>query len=223
MEIKTKIKIICVLLAILIFFNLFLYKLDTAISPTIANVAKAQIRKKTVETINRAILDEYNNNFNYDEVIKIEKDSYGNIIMLKADTLKMNKIACEIAIKAQVELNKSGNMEVEIPLSYVFKNNILAGFGPSVVIKAEPIGNINTEYLSKFENAGINQTRHKIYINVDTEVNVILPLNTDRIEVKSQIPVAETIIIGKVPSTVLDFDLKNAGFKLPEKNNNQHD
>lgn len=217
MEIKTKIKIICVLLAILIFFNLFLYKLDTAISPTIANVAKAQIRKKTVETINRAILDEYNNNFNYDEVINIEKDSYGNIIMLKADTLKMNKIACEIAIKAQVELNKSGNMEVKIPLSYVFKNNILAGFGPSVVIKAEPIGSINTEYLSKFESAGINQTRHKIYINVDTEVNVILPLSTDRIEVKSQIPVAETIIIGKVPSTVLDFDLKNAGFKLPEK------
>ena len=217
MEIKTKIKIICVLLAILIFFNLFLYKLDTAISPTIANVAKAQIRKKTVETINRAILDEYNNNFNYDEVIKIEKDSYGNIIMLKADTLKMNKIACEIAIKAQAQLNKSGNMEVKIPLSYVFKNNILAGFGPSVVIKAEPIGSINTEYLSEFENAGINQTRHKIYINVDTQVNVILPLSTDRIDVKSQIPVAETIIIGKVPSTVLDFDLKNAGFKLPEK------
>lgn len=217
MEVKTKIKIICVLLVILIFFNLFLYKLDTAISPTITNVAKAEIRKKTVEIINKAIMEEYNRNFNYDEVIKIEKDSDGNIIMLKADTLKMNKIACEIAIKAQAELNKSGNMEVKIPLSYVFKNNILAGFGPSVVIKAEPIGSVNTEYLSQFENAGINQTRHKIYINVDTEVNVILPLSTDRIEVKSQIPVAETIIIGKVPSTVLDFDLKNSGFKLPQK------
>ncbi len=223
MQIKTKVKIICVLLSILILFNLFLYKLDTAISPTITNVAEAEIRRKTVETINKAILDEYNKNFNYDEVIKIEKDSYGNIIMLKADTMKMNKIACEIAIKAQNQLNESGSMEVKIPLSYLFKNNILASFGPSVVIKAEPIGSIYTEYLSQFENAGINQTRHKIYINVDTQMNIILPLSNDRIDVKSQIPIAETIIIGKVPSTVLGFDLKSAGFKLPNKNSNQHD
>lgn len=222
MQINTKIKIIGLLLAILFFFNMFLYKFDTSISPTITKIAEAEVRKKTVSTVNKAILNEYNN-FNYDQVIKTEKDSSGNIIMLKADTMMMNKIACRVAINAQSELNKSGNIEVKIPLSYIFKNNIISSFGPSVVVNAEPIGSIDTEYVSEFQNAGINQTRHKIYINVATQVNIILPISNDRINVKSQIPVAETIIIGKVPSTVLNFDLKSAGFNLPEKNSNQHD
>lgn len=40
------------------------------------------------------------------------------------------------------------------------------------------IGKINTSYESIFESAGINQTRHKIYLNVDMKVRVIVPLKS---------------------------------------------
>lgn len=215
MHTSTRVRIILVLSIILIVFNILLYEFDKSVNSTIITIAEAEVKKKTVYIINKSVLNEYNNGFNYDSVVKVEKDSEGNIIMLKANTLEMNKIACEVAVQAQNELEKEGNIDIEIPLVYAFKNNVFSNIGPSVSIKAEPIGNIEAKYSSQFESAGINQTRHKIYININTEVRIILPLSNDTINVNSQIPVAETIIIGKVPSTALDLQVKGAGFKLP--------
>lgn len=217
MHTSTRVRIILVLSTILIVFNILLYEFDKSVNSTIITIAEAEVKKKTVYIINKSVLNEYNNGFNYDSVVKVEKDSEGNIIMLKANTLEMNKIACEVAVQAQNELEKEGNIDIEIPLVYAFKNNVFSNIGPSVSIKAEPIGNIEAKYSSQFESAGINQTRHKIYININTEVRIILPLSNDTINVNSQIPVAETIIIGKVPSTALDLQVKGAGFKLPAK------
>ncbi|MDD3225175.1 MAG: sporulation protein YunB [Clostridium sp.] len=215
-----KIRIIFVLIILLIISTLGLYKFDKDINPAVVSMADALIKKKTIEIIDKQILNEYSN-FNYDNVVKVERDNSGDISLVKADTLKMNKIACDITIKAQDELNKEGSINVNIPMVYILKNNLLANFGPNISIKAKPIGNISTEYVSKFESEGINQTRHSIYINVETYVEVVYPISIQKIKVKTQIPVAETIILGKVPNTALQFDLKNAGVSIPNKKENQ--
>lgn len=214
-HIRTKIKLLLALIGILILFNVFLYELNKVITPAIVNISDEEIKRKTVAIINKTILQEYSNKFNYDQVIRIEKDSEGNIIILRADTLKMNQIACEVAIRAQEELKNAGTMYIKIPVGYIFRNNIISTLGPKITVRAEPIGSIDTEYSSKFQSAGINQTKHSIYVNVKTNIRVIFPTNIDKLEVKSEIPLAETIIIGKVPSTALQFDLKSAGFDLP--------
>lgn len=195
---------------------MFLYELDRAISPAISNVADGEIKRRTVDILNKTILKEYSDKFNYDEVIKVDKDSEGNIIMLRADTLKMNQIACEVAIRAQEELRESGNINIKIPVGYIFRNNIISNMGPKVTVKAQPMGSIDTEYSSNFQSEGVNQTKHSIYINVKTNVRVIFPMSVNKLEIKTQVPLAETIIVGKVPNTALQFDLKSAGFDLPE-------
>ena len=214
---KTKIKILLVLIGILILFNVFLYELNRVISPAVVSISDEEIKRRTVAIINKTILEEYGNKFNYDEVIKIEKDSEGNIIMLRADTLKMNQIACEVAVRSQEELKNAGSIYIRIPIGYIFRNNIISTIGPKITVKAEPIGSIDTEYSSKFQSAGMNQTKHSIYINVKTNIRVVFPTNINKLEVKSQIPLAETIIVGKVPSTALQFDLKSSGFSLPSE------
>lgn len=193
---------------------MFLYELNRAITPAISNVADGEIKRRTVDILNKTILKEYSDKFNYDEVIKVDKDSEGNIIMLRADTLKMNQIACEVAIRAQEELKESGSINIKIPVGYIFRNNIISNMGPKVTVKAQPMGSIDTEYSSKFQSEGVNQTKHSIYINVKTNVRVIFPMSVSKLEVKTQVPLAETIIVGKVPNTALQFDLKNAGFDL---------
>lgn len=71
-----------------------------------ANIAEGQIRIKITEIINKAIINEYSKNFNYDDIINIEKDVNGDITLLRADTLKMNKIACDVSLESQRELKK---------------------------------------------------------------------------------------------------------------------
>jgi sporulation protein YunB len=186
--------------------------------PTVIAVADAEMRAKSTEVVNRAILNEYSKQFNYDDIIHIEKDDQGNIVMLKADTLKMNRIACDVALDSQIALNKLGYIGIKIPLGYIFRNNFLAYIGPNLIVKMQPINTIETKYLSEFESAGINQTRHKIYVQVITNIRVILPFKSNDLEVKNEVPISETIIVGKVPETSISMDLERAGNKLTNTN-----
>lgn len=211
---KTKFKIVFFVTVLLLMFNVFIYTLDKVINPTVIAVANAEMRAKSMEIINTAVLNEYSKQFKYEDVINVEKDREGNITLLKADTLKMNKIANDVALNSQKELKKLGSHGIKVPIGYILQNNILASIGPSVGVNMEPIGYIETRYQSEFESAGINQTRHKIYVQVYAKLRIIIPMKNDDIEVKSEVPIAETIIIGKVPDTSINLDLDKAGTKI---------
>jgi sporulation protein YunB len=215
---KTKFKIFFSLIILAAAFNFFIYVFDRIIAPTVLAVADAEMRARALEIINMCIIEEFSRDFDYDEIIRIEKDLDGNITMLKADTLKMNMIACNVALRSQKKLEEMGSVGIKLPMGYVFRNNILAYYGPRITVRMQPIGYIEALYLSEFNSAGINQTNHKIYVQVKTKVRVIIPLKNNEIEVKNQIPISETIIVGKTPETAINFDMSNAGFKLPNKN-----
>lgn len=217
MKFGTKVKGLIIILVIIMGFNVFIYAFDKIVTPTVMVVADAEMRAKATEIINNCIIEQYSKDFNYDSIIKVEKDKEGNIAMLKADTLQMNKIASQVSLEAQKKMKELGNVGIKLPLGYIFKNNILAYLGPSITIKMQPIGQIETKYSSDFESAGINQTRHKIYVRVRTEVRVIIPTKSNDIEVRNEIPISETIIIGKVPDTSINLDLQNAGTKIPNQ------
>lgn len=214
MKAITKFKITLVIFFVFSVLSTFIYALDAVILPTVIVTCDAEMKARATEIINKAIFNEYSTNFNYDEIIKVEKDGEGNIAMLKADTLKMNKIATNVSLKAQEELRKIGEIGIKLPVGYLTKNNILSYYGPKVTVRMEPIGHVETSYISQFETAGINQTRHKIYVETRTKIKIIIPTTSSEIEIVNQVPIAETIIVGKVPQTSMQIDLgTNVGSK----------
>jgi len=207
MKSSKKLKFTIIIFLIMTFLITSIYTLDKIIMPTVKLVADAQMRAEVTNTINKTIFQEYSRNFNYNDIIKFDKDNDGNIIMMTADTLKLSEIATLTVLKAQEELEKKSQVDIRIPMGYVTKNNILARFGPDVKIRMRPIGHITTRYLSEFEDAGINQTRHKIYIETTTRVKMIMAVSSSELEIVNQIPIVETIIVGRVPSTAIQMDL----------------
>jgi len=179
--------------------------LDKIILSTLMVVADGEMRTRAIEVIDRNILDLYDKEFNYDDIMKIEKDGQGNITMIRADTIKLNSLAAKVSLESQNKLRDMGAVGIKIPIGYISKNVILSNLGPSVKVRMQPIGSVKTNYISEFESAGINQTRHKIYLEVETSIKVIIATKSDEVQIKNIIPVAETIIVGKVPTTNLDF------------------
>lgn len=185
----------------------FIYTLDKAIMPRVVRICDAETRSRVTEILNNTINEEYSKSFNYEEMIKVDKDSEGNITMVQADTLKLARLATRTIVNAQTTLNETKSIDVKVPIGQVTNNNLLANLGPTVKVKMQPIGHITTKYLSDFETAGINQTRLKIYIEATTKVKIILPFQSYDVEIATQMPVAETIIVGKVPETAIQLDL----------------
>ena len=207
---KTEFKpIILVIISILLVFILSIILYDKRIYPAVLQVAESSIKADTVECISKTSMELFDEEFNYDEMIIIDKDNEGNINMIRANTVKLNYLTSRLSIRCNEELQKMGEVGVEVPLGWMTDNSAFYEFGPDINVKIDPIGNMKVSYESKFESAGINQTRHKIYLNVEARVRMKIPLHSKEQVVTCQIPVAETIIVGKTPNTAIDLGGSN--------------
>lgn len=207
---KVKIKpYLLVIIAFFALFNLFLYIFDTRVLPSVLLKSESVVKAKTVQTISETSLELFNNEFKYNEMIIIDKDEAGDITLIRADAVKLNYLSSQLSIKCNEKLQEMGDIGIKIPIGWISERSVMYNLGPDVTVKIKPIGNINVSYESKFESAGINQTRHKIYLNVEATVKIIIPLHNEEMQVTCEIPVAETIIVGKIPNTAIDFGKTN--------------
>lgn len=190
---------------ILVIFYLILYMFDKKVFPYILEKSESVVNARAVDIISQVSMDTFNDEFKYEDIIKIDKDAEGNINLIRSDTVKLNKLSSEIALKCNDELQKMGEVGIDVPMSWMTDRSVFYSLGPDINVKIEPIGNIQIDYDSKFESAGINQTRHKIYLNVKAEVKIVVPLHSKDVEVQCEVPVSETIVVGKIPDTALDF------------------
>ena len=199
-------KIIMVIIAIFLLFNSIVYFFDKNILPAALAIGEEKLRSEATTIINETALDIYSNQFNYSDMIITEKDNEGNITMLRADTVKLNYLASKLILASNKKIDELEEMGLKVPLGYMTKNLVFYNLGPKINIKMTQIGNITSSYESVFESAGINQTRHKIYLNVSMKMKIIVPLNSKDVEIVSQIPIAETIIVGKIPNTAIELN-----------------
>lgn len=199
-------KIIMVIIAIFVLFNSILYFFDKNILPAALIIGEEKLRSEATTIINETALDIYSNQFNYSDMIITEKDNEGNITLLRADTVKLNYLSSRLILASNKKINELEEVGLNVPLGYMTKNLIFYSLGPKINIKMTQVGNITSSYESIFESAGINQTRHKIYLNVSMKLKIIVPLNSKDVEITSQIPIAETIIVGKIPNTAIELN-----------------
>ena len=144
-------------------------------------------------------------NYEYDDLMKITKDEEGNIKLLSSNVITVNQIISDIPILIQNELEKVENNKFYIKLGSFTGSKLLAGRGPDVEIKMSVIGNIETDLKSEFSEAGINQTLHRIYLEVKCHVTILTPFHSIDDEIVNQVLLAEGVIVGNIPSTYYDL------------------
>lgn len=126
--------------------------------------------------------------------------------MISANVIPINEIISDVAIKIQEELNKVENSKFKIKLGSFTGSRLLSGRGPNVEITMSTIGNLDTDLRSEFSEAGINQTLHKIYLQVDCQVAVLTPFHTIEEKISNQVLLAEAVIVGTTPNTYYNFE-----------------
>ena len=142
----------------------------------------------------------------YDELFTIEKDNNGNITMLKSNVIPINEIISDVANKIQEELNKKGRENIEIALGSFTGFKLLAGRGPGVKIRISSIGDVETDLKSEFTAQGINQTLHRVYLQVKCNVNILTPFDNISRDIVNQVLLLENVIVGNIPSSYYNFD-----------------
>lgn len=182
------------------------------IVPTVMGSAVAEVRAMCTETINSAVTAVVGGGVEYDDLFSVVRDDAGNIEMVQANSPEINMVAREIAGLAQANLDALDLKEISIPIGTFTGLALLTGLGPDVTISVMPIGSALCDFVSYFIAAGINQTLHKIYIDVHAEINIITPLEEPTITVKAEVLVAENLIVGEVPEFYFGGSMLNGGY-----------
>ena len=202
-------KVLRVVIAMLIFVAAFIFctvYFRKNVVPTVMGSSIAQVRAIATNAVNIAATSVINDGVTYDELFEVKYTDSGDVSMIRANSPRINAIAREIANLAQANLDSLGTQEISIAVGTFTGLALLTGFGPDVTIKIVPIGTANCDFVSYFQSAGINQTSHKIYIDVYADVNIITPIDEPTVRVKAEILVCENVIVGKVPDTYLSMN-----------------
>lgn len=146
--------------------------------------------------------------YTYEDLINVIKDENGNIKMIGTNIISVNEIISDIPIKIQEELEKSENNNFNIKLGSFFGSKIFSGMGPNINIKIQLDGTVETDLKSEFTSQGINQTLHRVYLNLSCEVTILTPYNTIKQMIENQVLIAESVIVGTVPDAYYDINLQ---------------
>ena len=183
--------------------------------PALLAVAIIKADGLATDAINYAIIEKVARGIHYKDLIIIEQDEQGRIVMAQINTMEVNRVMAETTISTREALSALAQSPFEIPLGEATDSFLLAAYGPKIPVKMIPLGRVNTELVDSFEQAGINQTRHKIYLKVHAEVQIIIPFIAESVEVITTVPVADAVYIGEVPGTVINLQLPQGIFSAP--------
>ena len=190
----------CLLLPIIIFEAITLL-----IEPSI--MALCQIRATSIGvSVSSTAVKEVMNDINYTDLVTLERDNNGKIIALQAKVIEMNQLSSQIAAKMQELYSQINDAYVKIPIGNFTGNTLLAGRGPNIIVRIIPAGTVSTDFKTEFISTGINQTRHRIYLEIVSKVRVVAPLTTKTIEVVNNVNVAETVLVGDVPNSFYNLE-----------------
>lgn len=188
------------LLAVLLLAALFLL-LQKNLEAVILDMAHARAEAMAVAYIHEATQNLISDEIPYTDMMTVHTDDTGKVTMLEANTVEMNRLSTQAALLTQKRLDSADAQSVSIPLGAALGIPFLSALGPKIQVRIVPVSAVSAAFSTEFEAAGINQTRHKIYLSLQTTVRLVIPSGAKQVSLESQVLVAESIIVGDVPGT----------------------
>ena len=122
---------------------------------------------------------------------------------MTTDMAQMNLLRAELTAAILAALEEVDVSDIQVPLGSLFDLEPLWAKGPALKARAMTVGTVRAEFDSQFTSAGVNQTLHRIWMEVTVPMTLLLPGGRVEVTVETRLCVAETVIIGQVPDTYL--------------------
>ena len=192
------------LLLILLVLLVVLALLRSRLYPVIRSLAETQVKNTASDLINDAIAEQIvAGNIRYDRIVYFEKDLNGRITALKTNIGEINRLKTDVLNIINDEILSTDESSLGVALGSLFLPEFLSGKGPKLPVRILVIRNSEADFYSDFSEAGINQTLHKLNMEVFLDVTVLVLGSTTEFTISSHMVVAETVIVGDVPETYL--------------------
>lgn len=180
----------------------FIGMLEFRLRPVVEQLAARQVNNHVTAKLNAALSAMVVGD---GSLVNIQYGPEGEILAISGNMERINQIRVQMV---QGALNTIEQVEVHtlgVPLGSLFDFDLLWAKGPVVEVHCLVAGTVTTQVRSEFQSAGINQTLHRVLLDVEVPLAVLLPGSRGHTVAQITVCMAETVVVGKVPQTYLDL------------------
>ena len=183
--------------------GILISNVEERLRPVLLTAAQVQTKNAVTSIAETAIMSELERHaFGYADLVYVERNSDGMITAITTDMAAMNRLRSTLVEMMLEHLSVIDEEEILIPVGSLIDSELLWGRGPTIKARAFIVGTVSAEFRSEFSAAGVNQTLHKIMLELSVPMTVLLPGTQLEVCVDTALCIAETVIVGNVPSYV---------------------
>ena len=194
----------------LVLVCLLLHTLNGKLRPVLETTAASKATNLMVQSIDIAVdncLQE--NDMSYRDFVTLGTDTAGKVSSITTNTVANSRFKRQVVEAVIRQLGSMDSEELGVPLGTLTGQPLFSGAGPRVRVKVDSVGEVTADYSNTFTSAGVNQTLHRVCLDITATVYLFLPGEILPVSVSSSVCVAETVIVGDTPDTYLTLDKGN--------------
>ncbi len=197
-------KLLIIVLMLLAVLVLAFWLMKTRIEPHLEEVGRLRANIMVSQIVNKALNEQFYGREDMDDLLIRQSNEDGQMEVLQANTRKMNLLITEISLELQKQYAERPEDIYSVPVGTLFGDKLLSQAAPKVDIRIIPISVSSVDFKTDFVSEGINQTKYKVYIDLDSQVKVVAPLVSETFQVSTTVLIAEAVILGTVPDSYVN-------------------
>lgn len=174
------------------------------IGPNIDAVSKLKARGVVGQIINETVSEEFSAEDYGDSLFKVEKGSDGRIQSVQANTPVINELVAGLADTLQKKYDEMEPSEVRLNYGTLMGSKLLSQTNLGMNIKILPMAVTRCDFETAFETQGINQTKYKVYVTMESSVRVLEPFSAESFKIENKMLICEVVIVGDVPDSYVN-------------------
>lgn len=168
--------------------------MDRALSNRKHNMATELLNTAVVHVLQQ-------NTVQMDQLIQINYNDDNSVSTIETNTMAVNTLRTMFTNAVLQELNTMDVQTLNLPIGSLSDIQLFQGRGPGIHFKFYPGGYMTAKIISEFHDAGINQTRHRLMLEISAEINCVGMLRSQVATAQTEYMISETIIVGKIPAS----------------------
>lgn len=168
-------------------------------------IALSDARDVITAKVNDAVLQTLSEGeYDGDYFVTFQKDEDGAITAVSCNMAHINMLTSRVLEKV-IGKTQENTVTIGIPVGNLTGIPFLMGRGVKLPVKITVLSSSRAEFANSVVAAGINQTKHQIDLCVAVDMRLMLPWGSESDTVSTEILIADTVIVGKVPDTYLNM------------------
>lgn len=190
---------------IIAIISIIYIQLDREVMPTVMAMAKLHGTSLATQAINEAVNQSLKGvQATEQDILSYDYNDQGELVSWNVNSILINTLCADMVEKANVELQNIGEVAFKVPVGNMTGSRIFANLGPNLTVKVLPVGTVKIDYDNNIRSTGINQVNHTVWLDIQSTVQVVVPLFSEQIIVDRRIILVDKMISGDVPPSYVN-------------------